>query len=118
MSMEIFRDIQGYENYQITSWGRVYSKISKDFLAQEETDSGYLRVTLVNEEGKRHCRVHRLVAGEFVPNPLDKPQVNHIDGNRKNNSFSNLEWVTNKENKIHGLRLRRGEWCDDTADDE
>ena len=102
-SMEIYKDIEGYEGkYQITSWGRVYSVDKEKFLRQEETEKGYLRVDLFDESGKRkHHKVHRLVAVAFIPNPENKPQVNHKDGNKKNNSITNLEWVTDEENKEH-----------------
>ena len=105
--MEIFKDIPGYEGrYQITSWGRVYS-IDKDrYIKQEATKKGYLRVDLFDACGKRkHYKVHRLVAKAFVPNPDSKPQVNHIDGNKSNNSFTNLEWVTDEENKTHQMKM-------------
>lgn len=59
--------------------------------------TGYMRVTL---EGKDYY-VHRLVAQAFIDNPLNKPEVNHKDGNKKNNTVSNLEWVTKKENCEH-----------------
>lgn len=108
--MEIYRDIENYEDYQITSWGRVFNKKTERFVNQEETEKGYLRVDLHNKDGRKHFKVHRLVAGEFIPNPLDKPQVNHKDGNKKNNSVTNLEWVTNEENLAHAIKLRAESW--------
>lgn len=99
--MEIFKDIPGYiGKYQVTSWGRVYSVDGEKFLHPYIHFKGYLRIDLRDASGKRkHFKVHRLVAEAFIPNPEGKPQVNHIDGNKQNNSFTNLEWVTDEENK-------------------
>ena len=105
--MEIWRDIDGYKGlYQVSSWGRVRSTLIVDGnyipLRPEVTKKGYLRVDLYDANGRRkHKKVHRLVANAFIPNPDGKPQVNHKDGNKKNNSVTNLEWVTDKENKDH-----------------
>ena len=111
--MEIWRDIDGYKGlYQVSSWGRVrylknwfYDEITvfpQEPLRPEVTKKGYLRVDLYDSNGRRkHKKVHRLVANAFIPNPDGKPQVNHKDGNKENNSVTNLEWVTDKENKDH-----------------
>ena len=71
------------------------------------TKTGYYYVTLRSNEEKRKERwfVHRLVAKHFIPNPENKPQVNHKDGNKLNPHFSNLEWSTNKENSVHAFRV-------------
>lgn len=98
MSLEVFRPIKNFEDYEVSNWGNVYSKRTHKMLKPFITGKGYLKVNL-NVGGKRiHCRVHRLVAQAFIPNPQNKPQVNHIDGNKLNNSFTNLEWCTNQEN--------------------
>ena len=108
MSLEIFRPIPGYGNrYDVTSWGRVYDKKLGRFLIPEETKKGYLRVNLFDDAGKHHMRVHRLVANAFIENPDGKPQVNHVDGNKQNNSFTNLEWATNDENREAAESLKR-----------
>lgn len=106
MSLELYKDIEGYEDYQITSWGRVFNKRTGNYLYQEVHAKGYLRVDLYNDNGRKHFKIHRLVAKAFVPNPYNKPHVNHIDGNNHNNSITNLEWVTNSENadKAHELK--------------
>ena len=106
MSLEIFRPIDGFPDYQVSSWGRVYNTYTERFINPEETEKGYLRVDLYEQSGNRtHKKVHRLVAEAFIPNPDGKPQVNHKDGNKKNNSYTNLEWVTDAENKEHQKRL-------------
>lgn len=73
-------------------------------IAQQESDGGYLRVELWQNAKGRKFLVHRLVAEAFVPNAEGKPQVNHIDGDKTNNTASNLEWVTQSENQLHAYR--------------
>lgn len=107
MSLEKWVKINGYENYSVSSWGRVRNDITRDLLHQEKHEKGYMRVDLFDEDRRRkHMKVHRLVAQAFVPNPDGKPDVNHIDGNNRNNSFTNLEWVTDAENKAKAKALR------------
>ncbi len=93
----------------VTSDGRVFSRLGRE-LKQSQSNTGYLRVELWSEGfGKKHS-VHRLVALAFVPNPEGKPQVNHKDGDKQNNRFENLEWVTQSENQLHAYEtgLQRG----------
>lgn len=62
---------------------------------------GYCEIMLFKNNVGKRFKIHRLVATEFLNNPHDKPEVNHIDGNKSNNCVDNLEWVTSKENKAH-----------------
>lgn len=107
---EIWKVIQGYEKkYEVSNLGNVYSHKHHRILKPYELKKGYLRVDLYNENSERkHFKVHRLVALAFIPNPDNKPQINHIDGNPKNNQVSNLEWCTNDENHAHAMRMRKG----------
>lgn len=95
-----YKDIIGYEGrYAISADGRVYSYLREIILRPEEVHNGYLRVNLRDENSvNRHYRIHRLVAEAFIPNPDNKAQVNHKNGNRKDNRVENLEWATPKEN--------------------
>lgn len=90
----IIKEITNHEGYFIGEDGSVYKKM-KPWL----TKSGYRHIKL---NGK-HYDIHRLVAQEFVPNPSNLPVVNHIDGNRENNHYTNLEWCSQKENIQHYL---------------
>ena len=112
---EIWRWIQGYENlYQISNYGRVKSfprnGTGKEvkILRPGFNKFGYLIVTLSKNNKPSYPRIHRLVAKTFIPNPENKPEVNHKDGNKFNNYYENLEWVTSSENNRHahntGLR--------------
>lgn len=105
---EIWKDIKGYEGlYQVSNFGRVKSlKYSTEgkILKGRHTGKGYLSVALFRNSVRKSTCIHRLVAQAFIPNPENKPEVNHIDENKLNNNVSNLEWVTPKENSNHGTR--------------
>ena len=120
MQEEIWKDIPEYEGiYQISNLGRVKSlsryiynnknttkgHLSREKILRLSADStGYLQVNLSKNGKKAKFHVHRLVAKLFIPNPDNKPQVNHIDRNRRNPAVSNLEWVTDSENKFHAWK--------------
>lgn len=101
----MLKDIVGFEKYyNISDKGEVFSKRSGKYLKLSHKKNGYVYIEL-NVDGKvTYKRVHRLVAEAFIPNPNNKPFVNHIDGNKSNNSVDNLEWVTGSENNIHAIQ--------------
>lgn len=108
MMTEQFREIKGYENlYQVTSFGRIYCIKRKRFLKPYVTNKGYARVDLYIHGTRKHQKVHRLVAQAFIPNPDNKPQINHIDFDKLNNHVENLEWCTNDENQVHAAKMRK-----------
>ncbi|HDU4605103.1 TPA: HNH endonuclease [Klebsiella aerogenes] len=101
------KDIPGFEGrYAITPDGRVLSKFKGwKPLRPGTKPGGYLFVGLY-ADGSRvavYKMVHRLVAEAFIPNPEEKAEVNHKDGDKRNNDVSNLEWATRSENAIHGV---------------
>lgn len=110
--MEEWRRIEDYPNYIVSNRGKVKCIAKRvnasdcvkkvDYLLTQHKDKcGYLKVGLSNNKGRKFCSVHRLVATAFIPNVNNKPQVNHIDGDKTNNNASNLEWCTASENCKH-----------------
>lgn len=98
--MEEWKEISENPNYMVSNTGRVRRKGSNRDKSLCNKD-GYLSTDLYQNGSRIKRRVSRLVADAFIPNPEDKPEVNHKDGNKKNNNVSNLEWVTKKENVRH-----------------
>lgn len=97
--------IPEYEDYFITNCGRVFStKRSLIELKPAKNLSGYTFVVLCKKGEKKNYTLHRLVAENFVLGRASGLQVNHIDGNKTNNNFANLEWVTAKENTKHAIK--------------
>lgn len=89
-------------NYSVSENGEV-RKNTNNYMMKLQIQQGYYHVTLQIEGKAKRFRVHRLVAEAFIPNPENKPYVNHIDGNRQNNKAENLEWVTPAENTRHAI---------------
>ena len=98
------KQISGYKNYFITNYGVVINNYTNRVLKQE-ISRGYLRVTLSEDNYQKRFLVHRLVAKHFLLKPIDKNVVNHIDGNKLNNSVENLEWCTASENELHSYKI-------------
>jgi hypothetical protein len=87
-----------FDNYLIFKEGMVFSIKRNIFLKEAMNKDGYKNVNLSKNGKQNFFRIHRLVALVYIPNPLNKPEVNHIDGNKLNNNVSNLEWNTHSEN--------------------
>ena len=121
---EIWKDIPGYEGYyQVSNEGRVksverivyrgvnkngtdiFQRVDSRVLALHTTPNGYYSIMLHKEGVSKRFLVHRLVAQAFVPNPNGRPEINHKDGNRKNDVCENLEWCDRRENILHASRV-------------
>lgn len=117
--MEIWKPIKGYEGlYQVSNSGQVKSceRICKtgnglgEHLLPEKilkpcTDKdGYFHIVLCKNSKTKTFSIHRLVATAFIPNPENKPYINHLDCNKQNNNVDNLEWCTAQENTIHASK--------------
>ena len=104
--MERWKVVEGtYGALEVSDLGRVKSNLRDGRILKTQKDSkGYHRLRMTIKRERYSFKLHRLVAQAFVPNPDNKAQVNHIDGNKDNNAASNLEWVSNIENAHHAIR--------------
>lgn len=108
MSEEVWKDIEGYEGrYQVSNLGRVKRVTTGRILKSCKNRGGYLYVNLCKQGVVSNKRIHRLVAQAFIPNPENKSDINHIDEDKTNNTVTNLEWTTRKENLNHGTHNDR-----------
>jgi len=117
LSSEIWKTIQGFEElYEVSNLGRIkalarikncnkgYGTMKEHIMKQTNANCEYYRVPLTNKNHiKKYYLVHRLVALAFLPNPNNFEDVNHIDGNKANNSVDNLEWCTRSYNLKHAI---------------
>ena len=110
---ELWKDIEEFPNYEIFNFAQIRNKTTKYILKNSIGHRGYY-VVILKKDGKAYLKtVHRLLAIAFIPNPDNKTEINHIDGNKFNYSIENLEWVTPQENNLHarrtGLHLSDGD---------
>lgn len=113
MTEEIWKDIKGYENkYQISNWGRVkslsFNKTGiEKILKPHDNGNGYLSVCLWKDNVYKHKYIHRLVAEAFIPNPENKPCIDHVNCERSDNRIENLKWCTYTENLTNPITKQR-----------
>lgn len=98
---EEFVEIKKAPDYLISTFGRIKRK--DPILKMNKRKDGRLNIDLMIGGKKKSFLVHRLVASAFIPNPTNKPTINHLDGDPTNNKVENLEWATMKENIRHSI---------------
>ena len=101
--MEKYNQILGFNNYFVSNKGNVVS-VNKA-LKKVKDKNGYFIVSLYSDKKRITKKIHRLVALSFIPNPENKPQVNHINWIKTDNRVENLEWATAKENIRHAHKI-------------
>lgn len=105
MNNEIWKLVKGYDHqYEVSNFGNVRNHKFDRILTLITHHTGYIKVNLYKNNKSKQFSVNVLVAKAFIPNPENKPQTNHIDGDKANNKVTNLEWCTASENALHACR--------------
>ncbi|MDD3029819.1 MAG: HNH endonuclease [Alphaproteobacteria bacterium] len=103
--MEYWKPVNGYEGvYEVSSEGRLRNVRSNKVLGENSRSQGYVQDALCKNGRRLQMRRHRIVAEAFIPNPENKREVNHKNGDKSDNSVENLEWVSHRENADHAWR--------------
>jgi len=97
--------ISGLDNYEIREDGVLFNMKTGNYRFPKCHNSGYIFYSFFGKKRQKRYAAHRLVALAFIPNIHGKPCINHIDGNKLNNHYSNLEWCTVSENNMHSVRV-------------
>lgn len=105
--IEIWKPVAGFENFEVSSLGRVRNVALGIIKLQRPDTKGYMMVDLKESGQKRIRYVHRLVGEAFIENPAHHPQINHKDENKANNHVNNLEWCTVAYNNTYNGRAKR-----------
>ncbi len=101
---EKWKSIDGFANYEISSCGRVRNATTERILKTRPRKDGYVNIQLSKAGKIKTFLMHRLVALAFIENPLEKPDVDHIDRNKSNNIIDNLRWSTTSENLMNSSK--------------
>lgn len=100
----MYKPIYKFPNYKVNEYGDIRNIKKNKLMSVYTKDNGYKFVKLSNNGTSKECRVHRLVAEAFIPNPDNLPFINHKDEDRGNNNVDNLEWCTSSYNNTYGTR--------------
>jgi hypothetical protein len=98
--MELWKDIEGFPGYQVSSLGRVKGVFDK-ILKPQKHRNGYCMISLFKETHRRNLTIHRLVGQAFLPPTIDRFEIDHINRDKKDNRVENLRWATRSENNIN-----------------
>jgi hypothetical protein len=104
-NVERWKVIKGYDNYSVSTYGRVRNDKTNRILKACTNNKGYYMINLCKNNERKYMTIHRLIAYAFIANMLNKKCVDHIDNNPKNNNINNLRWATTSENSTNKVKL-------------